>query len=71
MAAITEAQLAAFIQDAFDTYSDVEVDPREARREQAKKIAAAVAQFVIGRTTIVTGTTATGVAVTGTGVIQI
>lgn len=71
MAAITEAQLANLIKEAFDFDSDKDVNPAEARQRQANKIAAAVSQFVIGRTTTVTGTSATGGAVTGTGVIKV
>lgn len=71
MAAITKAQLANLIKEAFDFDSDKEVSPAEARQRQADKIADAVSQFVIGRTTTVTGTSATGGAVTGTGVIKV
>lgn len=72
MAAITQAQLAAKIKAAFDFDSDkVGVSPAEARQRQANEIAEAVAQFVIGRETQVTGTSATGGAVTGTGVIKV
>lgn len=72
MAAITQAQLAAKIKAAFDFDSDkAGVKPEEARQRQANEIAEAVAQFVIGRTTTVTGTSATGGAVTGTGVIKV
>lgn len=72
MAAITEAQLAQKIKTAFDFDSDKEgIKPEEARQRQANEIAAAVAQFVIGRTTTITGTSATGGPVTGTGVIKV
>ena len=71
MAAITEVQLANLIKEAFDFDSDKEVNPSEARQRQADKIADAVSQFVIGRQTTVTGTSATGGAVTGTGVIKV
>lgn len=71
MAAITKAQLATLIKEAFDFDSDKEVNPAEARQRQADKIADAVSQFVIGRTTTVTGTSATGGAVTGTGTIRV
>jgi hypothetical protein len=71
MAAITKAQLANLIKEAFDFDSDKEVSPAEARQRQADKIADAVSQFVIGRTTTVTGTSATGGVVTGTGTIKV
>ncbi|SHH75240.1 hypothetical protein [Flavobacterium johnsoniae] len=70
MAAITKAQLAQKIKEAFDADSDVQVNPSEARKRQADKIADAISLFVIGRETIVTGTSATGGAVTGTGIIK-
>lgn len=70
MPAITKAQLAEKIKQAFDDDSDVNVNPSEARKRQADKIADAVSAFVIGRETIVTGTSATGGAVTGTGIIK-
>lgn len=71
MAAITKAQLANLIKEALDFDSDKEVNPADARQRQADKIADAVSQFVIGRTTTVTGTSATGGVVTGTGVIKV
>lgn len=67
---INEQQLADLIEAALDTYSDVVVDPALARKKQAEMIAAAVAQFVIGRETVVTGMSVSGGAVTGTGIIQ-
>lgn len=67
---ITEQQLAGLIKQALDAESDVVVNPTEARQRLANKIAEAVALFVVGRTTIVTGTSATGGPVTGTGIIQ-
>jgi hypothetical protein len=70
MPAITKAQLAQLIEKAFNDDSDVPVDPAEARKRQSLKIADAVSLFVIGRETIVTGTSATGGAVTGTGIIK-
>lgn len=68
--AITEQQLSKILQDAFDFDSDKEVNPAEARKRLAEKIASGVAQFVIGRTTVVTGASATGGPVTGKGIIQ-
>lgn len=71
MAAITEAELATLIKEAFDFDSDKSgVNPEEARQRQANKIAAAIGKFVVGRETLVTGTSATGGAVTGTGTIK-
>lgn len=67
---IDVTELTELIKQAFDAYSDVKVSPKEARQKQAEMIAIAVAQFVIGRHTVVTGTSATGGPVTGTGVIQ-
>lgn len=67
---IDVAELARLIQEAFDMYSDVEVDPATARQQQALKIAQTVSQFVVGRKTVVTGTSVSGGAVTGTGLIQ-
>ena len=65
---ITQEQLANQIEAAYDAESDTEVNPSDARRRVAEKIAEAVAQFVQGRETVVTGTSATGGA--GTGIIQ-
>lgn len=67
---ITEQQLAKVIQDAFDFDSDRDVNPAEARQRLAEKIAAGVAEYVVGRTTTVTGSSATGGPVTGTGIIK-
>lgn len=71
MAAITQQQLAAKIKEAMELNSDdPEVNIEEARKHLADEIAEGVAQFVIGRQTTVTGTSATGGAVTGTGTIK-
>ena len=51
---ITETQLAEQIEAAFDAEADQVVNPAEARKRVAQKIAAAVAQFTVGRTTTVT-----------------
>ena len=67
---INEQQLAALIKSAFDAESDVVVNPAEARQRLADKIAQAVALFVVGRTTTVTGTSVSGGAITGIGTIQ-
>lgn len=68
--AITEQQLATLLQEAFDFDSDKEVNPAEARKRLAEKIASGVAKYIVGRTTTVTGSSATGGAVTGTGIIK-
>ncbi|MDQ8012046.1 MAG: hypothetical protein REI96_06340 [Flavobacterium nitrogenifigens] len=70
MPAITKEQLAQKIEQAFNEDSDTQVNPADARKRQAQKIADAVSLFVIGRETTVTGTSATGGAVTGTGIIK-
>jgi hypothetical protein len=67
---INEQQLSNLIKLALDSESDVQVNPAEARQRMADKIAQAVALFVIGRITLVTGTSATGGPITGTGIIQ-
>lgn len=68
--AITQSQLAKKIQDAFDRHSDVQVNPTQARKEIAEDLAAAFASYVVGRQTTVTGSSATGGAVTGVGTIK-
>ncbi|WP_027391776.1 hypothetical protein [Aquimarina latercula] len=68
--AITTQQLSDLIEKAFNDESDVRVDPVQARKRQAQRIANAIEQYVVGRNTMVTGTSATGGAVTGTGIIQ-
>ncbi|GLB51700.1 hypothetical protein NBRC110019_07390 [Neptunitalea chrysea] len=69
--AITEEQLAAKFKAAFEFGSDdPNINVAEARQHLADELANGVAQFVIGRQTAVTGTSATGGAVTGTGTIQ-
>ncbi len=71
MAAITEAQLADGLEAIYDLWSDnEEIDVAEARKQIAKEQAKLIALFVQGRTTIVTGTSATGGAVTGSGIIN-
>jgi len=67
---ISEAQLASLLESAYDAESDLEVNPAEARQRIAQKQAQAIAQFVQGRNTIVTGTSSDGATVTGTGIIQ-
>jgi hypothetical protein len=67
---ITEAQLANLLEQAYHVEADIAVTPEQARRRIAEKQAAAVAQFVIGRTTTVTGVASDGATVTGTGTID-
>ncbi|HCY81546.1 MAG TPA: hypothetical protein DHV22_08080 [Xanthomarina gelatinilytica] len=67
---ISEAQLAILLEEAYDVESDSEVNPAEARQRIAQKQAEAIAQFVQGRQTIVTGTSSDGATVAGTGIIQ-
>lgn len=67
---ISEAQLAILLESAYDAESDLEVNPAEARQRIAQKQAQAIAQFVQGRTTVVTGVSSDGATITGTGIIQ-
>ena len=63
--------LEARIAQAMEANSgDAELDPIQARQQFASALAEAVHDFVVGRTTIVTGTSATGGAVTGEGIIN-
>ena len=71
MAAITKAQLSARLQAIRNQFNDtVGVDIIDARKKIADEEADAINDFVIGRLTTVTGTSASGGAVTGTGTIQ-
>jgi hypothetical protein len=71
MAAITKAQLSARLQAIRNQFNDtVGVDIVAARKAIADEEADAINDFVIGRLTSITGTSATGGAVTGTGTIQ-
>ena len=68
---ITRAQLIQGILDLMDGQSnDPEVDPAEARQQFAEGLGNLIADFTVGRETIVTGTSASGGPVTGTGIIQ-
>lgn len=67
---INQVQLKQLIKQALDAESDVNVNPAEARERMADSLAQAIALFVIGRQTIVTGTSATGGPITGVGIIQ-
>ena len=66
--ALNKQALKAAIQDAFDSESDKQVDPLEARERIAEKLANAIESFVKSGTvsTQVTGTCPAG-AVTGSG----
>lgn len=69
---ITEQQLAQGLEDLYDEYSNrTDIEPAEARKKIAQKQAKLFFQAMIGRNTTVTGTSATGGAVTGTGTIQV
>lgn len=63
---ISQEELEELILEAFDEESDVEVEPAQARKNQAKKISQAIAMFVIGRQVIVTGVTPGSGTTTGT-----
>ena len=67
--AITVNQLAQALQTAYDTESVSGALPGASRATIAQKQAAAIAAFVIGRETQVTGVTVQGVALTGNGII--
>ncbi|WP_438710866.1 hypothetical protein ACSTS3_19705 [Aquimarina muelleri] len=67
---ITEAELANLLEQAYDVEADAGATPEEARRRFAEKQAAAITQFVVGRTTTVTGIASDGATVTGTGIIN-
>ena len=63
--AITQQQLAQKIEDAYDSVSNnSNTDPEQARKQVAEDIAAAIAEFVIGRQT--TGTSSDGATVNTT-----
>lgn len=55
--AITKEVLAQMIKAALDDSSDVEVDPAQARADQADKIATAIETYVMGRIVTVVGVT--------------
>ena len=68
---LTQPQLADAIRAALDERSgDETVDPAEARQHFADSLAIAIFAAMVGRTVSVTGVSATGGAVTGTGIIQ-
>lgn len=68
---INTADLAQAIEAALLATSQVpELDPVTARKTYSTALAAAITAFVVGRTTTVVGTSATGGPVTGTGTIN-
>jgi hypothetical protein len=71
MAAITKEQLSTRLQNIRNQFNDnADIDIVEARKIIADEEADAINDFVIGRTTSVTGTSVSGGAVTATGTIQ-
>lgn len=64
--AITKEALAQMIKTALDDSSDVEVDPAQARADQADKLATAIEAYVMGRVVTVAGVTPGSGAATGT-----
>ena len=68
---ITKQQLAQRITSALNAQSnDSNIDPEQARVAIGNEIAQAIDDYVIGRTTIVTGNSSDGATVTGSGIIQ-
>ena len=68
---ITKEQLAQGLQDIRNQFNDdTDIDIVDARKLIAEQEAQLFSDFVIGRTTTVTGTSASGGAVTATGTIQ-
>lgn len=68
---LTKQQLADKLFEIREEYSnDSSVNPETARRQMADKEAQAINDFIIDRVTEVTGTSASGGAVTGTGKIK-
>ncbi|WP_233901099.1 hypothetical protein [Tenacibaculum piscium] len=67
----TQKQLADKLFEIREEYSNnPTIKPEVARKEMALKEAKAINDFVIGRTTTVTGASATGGPITGTGIIK-
>ena len=68
---ITKEQLSQRLQDIRNQFNDTAgINIIQARKTIADEEAAAINDFVIGRTTTVTGTSVSGGTVTGTGTIQ-
>lgn len=71
MAAITKEQLSQRLQDIRNQFNDnPAINILDARKMISDQEADAINDFIVGRTTTVSGTSATGGAVTGTGTIQ-
>ncbi|PCI11863.1 MAG: hypothetical protein COB73_00730 [Flavobacteriaceae bacterium] len=69
--AITKAALAILIEQAYDVQSNnPDITPSEARKQIAEDIADAIELYVVSRTTVVTGSSVSGGAVTAIGVIE-
>lgn len=66
---VPKSVMKKMIVDAMNAVSDTEIDPAQGREQMAAAIADAVEAYVIGRTTLVTGTSPAG-PVTGQGIIQ-
>lgn len=68
---ITKEELSEGLQAIRNQFNDKpDVDIVQARKEIADQEAQLISDFVIGRTTSVTGSSASGGPVTGTGTIQ-
>ena len=68
---ITKEQLSQGLQDIRNQFNDdKDISIEDARVAIADQEAQLISDFVIGRETEVTGTSASGGAVTGTGIIQ-
>lgn len=69
--ALTTTQLADAIEQAMvATSQQPGLDPVAARKQYSIALAAAITAFVVGRTTVVVGSSATGGPVTATGTIS-
>jgi hypothetical protein len=66
---LNKTELAADIKAALDAESDKDVDPAEARERQSTALANAIDKYIKAGTvqTTLTGTSATGGPITGTG----
>lgn len=67
---ITVNKLEQRILSILEDNSQVELDPVQARRKFAKEFAEAIEAYVVTRTTRVIGTSVSGGAVNGTGIIE-
>ncbi len=69
--AITKKELAQGLERIYNDYSNKEgLSPQQSRKKIAEAQADLIANFVIGRSTVVTGTSATGGVVNAKGIIQ-